>query len=127
MSASFLVVGGGNSFATTSHQNNGLTVCTSFLNCNSQTWIVILPICLAITFFCWLFFQKGYLAVTLVFSQLLVIIILGILTYLILIFIKKCWRRLKLILFSNSKSKDELMDESSKNQENNFNQAPSEI
>nr|CAD2168443.1 unnamed protein product [Meloidogyne enterolobii] len=126
MSASFLVVGGGNSFATTSHQNNGLTV-TSFLNFNSQTWIVILPICLAITFFCWLFFQKGYLAVTLVFSQLLVIIILGILTYLILIFIKKCWRRLKLILFSNSKSKDELIDESIKNQENNLNQAPSEI
>ncbi|CAK5089072.1 unnamed protein product [Meloidogyne enterolobii] len=126
MSASFLVVGGGNSFATTSHQNNGLTV-TSFLNFNSQTWIVILPICLAITFFCWLFFQKGYLAVTLVFTQLLVIIILGILTYLILIFIKKCWRRLKLILFSNSKSKDELIDESTKNQENNLNQAPSEI
>ncbi|KAL7074685.1 hypothetical protein ACQ4LE_005550 [Meloidogyne hapla] len=123
MSASFLVVGGGgNSFATTSQQNNGWTDCASFLNCDSQTWLVILPISFATTFFCWLFFKKGYLAVGLVFSQLLAIIILGIFTYLILICIRRCWRRLKLILFSKKQINN--LNESTKIKENNLNQVP---
>ncbi|KAI3408675.1 hypothetical protein GPALN_007733 [Globodera pallida] len=68
--------------------------CDYCLNYDAQTCsLVFLPLGLALLFFGWLLFQKGYFAVGLVLVQLLAIILLGICVFLLSMALRRCWRR----------------------------------